>query len=331
MGKEYLAVKPMPDEQLMIRYLLGELTEEEQARLEERLFADDEFYEHLQALKAELADDYARGELAEGERARFEERFLTSPQGRERAAFAAAMTVALPEVRAAAAATPVTASAKTISWWQSWRAFLQARSLALQFSLAAAVLVLALGGLWLALETRRLHAEVAQARAEREAAERQQQGLEQQTAQHRARNDELAAQLEREQAERKRLQEELAQSPARPSAFLSFVLVPGLVRGTDEPAKLIIPRAAQEIRLQLDLNGDDQYRSFRAEARTARGNLVWSQDGLMARTTDAGKAVFLNLPASVLTNGEYELTLKGILSQGKLEDVGYYYFAVLKR
>jgi len=39
----------------------------------------------------------------------------------------------------------------------------------------------------------------------------------------------------------------------------------------------------------------------------------------------------LNLPASILSAGEYELALKGVTGDGRTEDVGYYYFDVLKK
>jgi hypothetical protein len=53
-----------------------------------------------------------------------------------------------------------------------------------------------------------------------------------------------------------------------------------------------------------------------------------SQNSLRAHTA---RAVILDLPASALDTGEYELALKGITDQGKVEDVGYYYFNVIKK
>jgi hypothetical protein len=36
------------------------------------------------------------------------------------------------------------------------------------------------------------------------------------------------------------------------------------------------------------------------------------------------------LPARLLGAGKYELALKGVTDEGKTEDVGFYYFEVLK-
>jgi hypothetical protein len=67
-----------------------------------------------------------------------------------------------------------------------------------------------------------------------------------------------------------------------------------------------------------------------AEIRTARGNLVWSKSGLIGQPTSYGGAVFLTMPAKLISNGEFEVTLKGA-ANGKVEAVGYYYFIALKR
>jgi len=315
----------------MIAYLLGQVAEEEQARLEERLFADDEFYEQLQALKAELADDYAHGELSTHDRETFASRFLTTSQGREQLAFARVMASALPEIRAEEATTlaPIEITTEERSWRQSLLASLRAP--ALQFALAAAALLFALGGFWLFSEMRKLRSQLEQARAEQIELRRQQQEREQQTAEQRARNEELSARLRDEQAERERLQKVLEQSRPLNASIPAFILSPALIRGSNEPEKLIVPRFARRIRLQLDLGGDDRYENFRVEVRTARGNLIWSQDTGTVRATPLGKAVSLLLPASLLRNGEYELTLKGIASRSKLEDIGYYYCNVIGR
>lgn len=307
------------------------MPEDERARIEDRLFADDQLHEQIEAVKSELADDYVRGELTFDERWRFERRFLNSPQDRDRVAYARAMAQGFSELRAEEAAASEPAVSPPVSWRQSLLTFLRERSLAIQFALAAATLIFMFGGVWLLREIRQMRAQVELAQQSSAASQRERQELQRQVADQIARGDELAAQLEREQAERERLQKELDQPQSRTPAFFSFILSPGLIRGADEPEKLVAPKSARQIRLQLDLNGADSYRSYRAEIRTARGNLVWSQDALPARSTSIGKSVFVTLPASALANGEYELTLRGVINQGKLEDIGYYYFNVIKR
>jgi len=320
------------EDQKIIEYLLGNITEDEQASFEERLFASDEFYEQLQAVKAELADDYVRGELSAADRETFSRRFLATPENREQAAFARVMAKSLPEIlsdqRAQALAQTDYPAEKSL-WWQSLLASIRAP--AWQYWPAAAAILLAFGAFWMFSANRRLQAELDRARAEQAALQRQQQEQQRQTAEQRARNEELAARLQREQAERERLEKEKEQAQSMAEAIPAFILSPGLIRSTNEPEKLIVPRRARRINLQMDLGGDDQYGSFRAELRTARGNLVWSRNITGSQSTPLGKVVSLKLPAALLPNGEYELTLKGIVSRGQLKDIGYYYFSVAKR
>src|SRR5437867_10404414 len=69
----------------MVQYLLGELRDdEERARFEQRLLADEKLYEELLIAEDELMEAYLSGELSAGDKARFEEPFLASPRRRER-------------------------------------------------------------------------------------------------------------------------------------------------------------------------------------------------------------------------------------------------------
>ena len=52
------------DELLLVKYLLGRLTEEEQVQVEDRAFADRDYMAALEAAEADLIDAYVRGELA---------------------------------------------------------------------------------------------------------------------------------------------------------------------------------------------------------------------------------------------------------------------------
>lgn len=321
-----------PEEKLIRRYLLGELPEAERVRLEDRLFADDDFAEQLAALKLELADEYAHAELSETDRQRYEQRFLSSPQEQAHVAFAAVMARGFAELRAEAAVTQPTPE-QTVSWWQSCLTLLQTRHLAVQFSLAAVMLALLLGGAWLFAELRQTRTQLALARQQSATSQQTQQELQDQLASQRARSEELNAQLQQAQTERERLQQELvqAQAQAAPRSVLSFILPPGVVRDSVDPTRLVVPRSASAIRLQLDLEANEQYHAYRAELHTIGGNLVWSSGELSARTTPVGQAVRLTLPAGILRTGDYELALKGIVSRGEIDEVGYYYLTIVRK
>ena len=75
-------------DQTILRYLLGELSEAEQERFEDEYFADPQLFQRLQDARNDLMDSYARNELPRDQRAQFEQYFLASPRRRERVEFA---------------------------------------------------------------------------------------------------------------------------------------------------------------------------------------------------------------------------------------------------
>jgi tetratricopeptide (TPR) repeat protein len=69
--------------ELIVRYLLGEaLPENQQAEIERRLFADDEFLEEIQAIELQLMARYLRNDLSPREHELFESHFLLSQERR---------------------------------------------------------------------------------------------------------------------------------------------------------------------------------------------------------------------------------------------------------
>lgn len=72
------------DDNLLIRYLLGAASAEEQAEVEEQYFRDAAFHALLLSVEQELICDYVRGQLAPPLRARFESHYLaTAPRRRK--------------------------------------------------------------------------------------------------------------------------------------------------------------------------------------------------------------------------------------------------------
>jgi hypothetical protein len=66
------------DDQTLIQYLLGSLTEAETERLDELSLADDEFATRLKAVENDLVDAYAKGELSGETLQRFSSFYLAS-------------------------------------------------------------------------------------------------------------------------------------------------------------------------------------------------------------------------------------------------------------
>ena len=76
------------DHDVTRRYLLGQLTDDEEQKLEERLLSEDDFFQEVELTKDELAQEYASGELTGKERQWLQENFLASPEGKQKHEFA---------------------------------------------------------------------------------------------------------------------------------------------------------------------------------------------------------------------------------------------------
>ena len=78
-------------ERLLVKYLLGELSEEEQVRVEDRALTDPSYLAEIEAAEADLVDAYVRGKLPPDSLLGFERRFLSSPSRRSKVEFAKAL------------------------------------------------------------------------------------------------------------------------------------------------------------------------------------------------------------------------------------------------
>ncbi len=332
------SVMEQPDEQQIRQFLLGELSEGPRLELEGRLFGDDHYYKNILAIQEELADDYVQDNLTLSERSNFEQNFLRSSRRKERVEFAEALSRAL-----VGSEVPVLVAPQAASWWKYVAAIFFAPNARLALGTSAAAGVLLVGVVWLAIENRRLSRHVEQSRQEQvslanqtrtsetEASLRERE-LEAEIAALRAKGSEMQAKVDQKQRELESLRNarRVTRTDGSAGAFATFVLTPGLTRGTDEPEKLIISAATRSIQLQLDLEREENYQGYVAEIRTARGNLVWSRSGLKLQRTTYGQAVSLTIPSELLATGEYEIALKGA-AQGKLEAISYYYIIALKK
>ena len=177
--------------------------------------------------------------------------------------------------------------------------------------------MLGLGGGWLLVQSLRLRDQLAQTVAQQTTLQREGQTLRAEVEQQRSLSQQLNGELERERAERSRL-ESLAGAPR---IVASFILTPNRVRSLEASRPFLIRAGTDSVQFHLDLEADD-YPSYRAVLRTADDEEVWSQDGLSSQRTLAGKAVGLSLPASLLTSGDYLLTLRGVTARGDIEDAG---------
>src|SRR5437763_15441052 len=124
-------------EERLISYLLGELSEQEQIRLESEYLGDKEKFELLQVARDDLMDAYVAGKLSADKRKQFETHLLDSPGQRQQVDFAEVLTEYMAKREGADAQAAAPAQKKDSSIWESIMALWRARNFVLQFSLAA--------------------------------------------------------------------------------------------------------------------------------------------------------------------------------------------------
>jgi anti-sigma factor RsiW len=71
------------DADVIQRYLLGHLPEDQQVKVEERLFTDDAFFGQIELAEDALIDAYISGKLSNEEIVQFEDQFLTTAARRK--------------------------------------------------------------------------------------------------------------------------------------------------------------------------------------------------------------------------------------------------------
>jgi hypothetical protein len=81
----------MLDENIAKRFLLGQLSPDEQGRIEELAFDDPDSFEVLQAAEDDLIDEFVDDDLSADERERFQEYYLAQPGRREDVRIASAL------------------------------------------------------------------------------------------------------------------------------------------------------------------------------------------------------------------------------------------------
>ena len=127
------------------RFLLGTLSPEETAEFEERLLVDGELYEELSVAEDELIDQFLSGEMPASEREQIETHFLRNPERVKQLSFARTLRKYVSANQLEAPAPPRELDPKKK---QSFWSTMFSRNPGLAYSLAAALLLVIVGGVW---------------------------------------------------------------------------------------------------------------------------------------------------------------------------------------
>lgn len=321
-------------EQSARRYLLGELSEQEQAALEERYFRDPQVFNRVLQVESELVDAYARGQLSTDIRDRFEKGYLKHPAKRQRVEFAKALTTRIDEKEDARNRVAQSErSTSSVSWWQSLLAIFGGERPKLRFALALATVLVMLTGVWIVvnnLRRQQQQGEAAQIQAQREHQEplrpEQSEQTPEQTPKPQDREEHTAQVMPATQ--------QPSPTPVTKTApsTVFLVLTVGGVRdaGGGPTQTLFIPSDTTQARIVLNLK-DDSYPRYRASIQKIGGPEIFTQTNIRPHSTKAGARFVFTVSARQLTKGDYALTLSGITTQGEVDDLSKSLFRVQQR
>jgi hypothetical protein len=336
---------------LEVRYLLGELSEEEEKSFENRYFADDQAFEDLQIAEGEVIDAYVSQKLPAQARKHLEQQLEKSPRLRERVAFARTFAGAIPDIQleelpVASAERPspnlnppVTPSpASTLPWWKRLFKDLFERQPALARALATCAVLVLLGGAAVVVQSVRLHRESQRLAAERAAIERQREELNRLADEQNTKIDHMASELNAEKSSnaealaeledlRQRLKQREGSNQRNISmpAMATLFLYPGSLRSGGGPEEVKIPPGASQLPLGLVLETAD-YGSYNVVIKDAQKKEVFAKSGLRL---SAGKTLFLRVPTIGLTPGStYSVEVSGVAPSGA-QHVRTYQFRVV--
>ena len=156
-------MKDFEQEQLLIRkYLLGELVEEQQEQLEQRVITDLDYKEEVLITEEELLEDFVNGTLSSQERALFLKRYSSSPAQLRKVQIANALS----KYGNSQPIAPQSGPSET-SWTKSLLKFFYKTDRFRRFSLATLALLLVAGSClraywWLSRDERAMYARLLQ-------------------------------------------------------------------------------------------------------------------------------------------------------------------------
>jgi hypothetical protein len=283
---------PEENELLIRRYFLGDATEDEARRFEERVFTDGDFKTHALIVEDELFEDYAANLLPAEERAKFERHAVRTARSREKLNIISAMQERQSPVPPPALPSPPV----TPGWWRfGWLKLPHLSPAKWTAALATLALAVFAGSLWYVY------------RDDRPASDR--------------------AQLESEIAELNR--DGLQPSTGR-TDLLSVKVPPGQHRGDGEQTSLVLPASGLTVRFQLKVPAGRERQGLGVVLLDGKDEEVFSYDRPTVVVSEGQTEVVLDVPAHALPPDDYLFKLRATATRQDIAG-GDYSFRVVRR
>jgi hypothetical protein len=331
------------NEESIRRYLLGQLNEDEQTRIEELYFEDGETFALLQAIEGELIDHYLRLQLSEKDRQDFENCFLQSAERHKRLEFALALKLYAEKAAATGFLTEPLAAEhvplevgkvdKSIplakpSPKKSFLDFLRFRPIYLLP--VAASLILTFGFIFLLIESARLRNQLAEAQQTNYETQQQSQALKDELNKERARAAELAKELEATHSQQNPEPGNgtVTQNPL--SQIVAITLSAGAVRGGGGIDKATVSASTETLQLRMEYPAGD-FNKVNASLKRVGSQAVVSNAELTTKAYGSkGRSVW-SLAAKQLGEGDFIVTLSGVNAAGETAELASFAFRVIKK
>src|SRR5262245_17530462 len=316
----------------MIRYLLGELSTDEQVEMETEYFYDPEKFNLLQTLENDLIEGYVNGKLSNGVRERFEAHYLSIPSRREQVQFFQSLAKAIPMVieqplqaRVADQSGIVKSKANR---WQSISAFFSGLKLSHRLSYAAAVAIIIAGVAWQVTVMKRQAEQIAKSERERAEQQKRDQQSSQQLAEQRSAKDQSTPGSNN--SEKK---PEASSSPdSIPTSTVASVTWTinrsrSVILTENVPRKLRIKPDTGTVRLTFNLPVFG-YNGYGVSLQTLTGQEMWKHNGVKSNLRKSGEVLVFTVPAKQFRNETYLVVVSGNNLSGKRVDIGQFYLDV---
>jgi hypothetical protein len=273
----------------LVRYLLGDLPDNEAERLDQRGIADDTFALRLRALENELVDRYVRGEPGDLSLERFARLYRNSAHLREKIRFAEALHALAAQGKTGSSAVPTVRPSPRLWVWSVG---------------TAAGLLMAVAG-YLLFANFRLRDGIEQLQARQAAVE--------------TRNARLQQEIERTRP---------GNAPPPSPVTPTFLLRPPR-RGLREETKLAVPKLAEQVVLRLPIETNEYAAFWAALRNPDTGGIVWRTPDVPSEPGAGVRTVSITIPVSSLHAQRYAVELSGISRSGPEELIGTYVIRVV--
>jgi hypothetical protein len=335
------------NEEGIIAYLLGELPEDQAERFERRYLEDQNLFQRLEEIEDELVDDYVSGTLPSARQTAFENHFLRTAGRSEKVEFARAMTERavlwkktrdtevvdssriLDEHSSDAREKDTSLSAVRRTLWS--RPVPRLR----EWTAIAAALLFAVSSAFLWFRVSSLQNQLV-------AVKREEAALRQSESETRKNAGELQGQLSEEQKQSQALEDKINElekfssldTPSRViyavQLGIDYLLGDSKGNGPPKIKSVTIPSGTSLIRIAVEFP-KSEFQSFKANLRRSDRTIVWTRGGLKAHLVRDNQSISLAIPADRMPNGDYDLVVSGVNSNGDTESVAHYSLKVERK